>query len=187
MATEQTAAVQAPAVDDGQEEMRRLLFDAPIAELAESQGITIDEAVRLRVEQSIAAAPIPVEVSVRPIEPMGKLLGYASVKIGGITVDDFKVVNGRNGVFLGSPSKPDPGTRSGYRSTARVTDRGLQERLDALAVDAYNAAVEKLVSRAEALRPAPIKEQMAKAAKAAEKENEARPAPKRSREARDDR
>ena len=28
---------------------------------------------------------------------------------------------------------------------------------------AYNAAVEKLVARAEALRPAPIREQMAKA------------------------
>ena len=155
-------------------EMKRLLFDAPIAELAESQGISIDEAVALRVEKSIEAAPVPVEVSVRPIEPQGKLL-------------DFKVVDGRNGMFLSPPSKEAPGTRSGYRSTARVLDRGLQERLDALTADAYAQAVEKLVARAQALRPTPIREQLAEAAKGAEKHNASRPAPTREKEGHDDR
>lgn len=184
MAKAQTAV--APAVDEAAlAEMNRLLFDAPIAELAESQGISIDEAVKLRVEKSIETAPLPIEVSVRPIEPQGKLLGFASVNIGGVVVDDFKVVDGKNGVFLGAPSKADPSTRSGYRSTARVMDRGLQERLDALTVDAYGRAVEKLVARAEAVRPAPIREQMAKAAKEAEKHNAVRPAQQRTQEARD--
>ena len=53
----------------------------------------------LRVEQNLAAATIPIEVSVRPIEPQGKLIGFASVNFGGVVVDDFKVVNGQNGVF----------------------------------------------------------------------------------------
>ena len=186
MAKAQTAA--APAVDEAAlAEMNRLLFDAPIAELAESQGISIDEAVKLRVEKSIEAAPLPIEVSVRPIEPQGKLLGFASVNIGGVVVDDFKVVDGKNGVFLGAPSKADPSTRSGYRSTARVTNRTLQERLSAAAADGYNIAVEKLIARAEALRPKPIREQMANAAKEAAKENAARPAPAKGKEARDDR
>ena len=48
-------------------------------------------------------------------------------------------------------------------------------------------ALEKLIARAEALRPAPIKEQMAKAAKEAGKENAARPTPAKGKEARDDR
>lgn len=182
MAKAQAAAV--PAVDDAAE-MNRLIFEAPIQELAESQGITIDEAVKLRVEKSIEAAPLPIEVSVRPIEPQGKLLGFASVNIGGVVIDDFKVVDGKNGVFLGSPSKADPSTRSGYRSTARVMNRGLQERLDALTVEAYGRAVEKLVARAEAVRPTPIREQMAKAAKEAEKHNAARPTPEKAQEARD--
>ena len=53
MAKTQTAAQTAPAVDEAAlAEMRRLIFDAPIAELAESQGISIDEAVKLRVEQN---------------------------------------------------------------------------------------------------------------------------------------
>ena len=191
MAKAQTAAAQAaPAVDRDEaalEEMHRLIFEAPIAELAESQGISVDEAVKLRVEKNLEAAPLPVEVSVRPIEPKGKLIGFASVNFGGVVVDDFKVVNGKNGVFLGSPSKPDPTTRSGYRSTARVMDRGLQERLDTAAAEGYSVAVEKLVARAEAVRPAPIKEQMAQAAKDAAKENAARTATDKGKEARDDR
>lgn len=188
MAKAQATEAPAPAVEDAAlAEMNRLLFDAPIAELAESQGLSIDEAVKLRVEKSIEAAPIPLAVSVRPIEPQGKLLGFASVNIGGVVVDDFKVVDGKNGLFLGPPSKADSTTRSGYRSTARVLDRGLQERLDALTVDAYGRAVDKLVARAEAVRPTPIREQMAKAAKDAEKHNAHRPAPEKALERRDGR
>ena len=186
MAKVQAAAPEAPVVDEAAE-LRRLLLEAPIAELAENQGITIDEAVALRVEQAIAAAPHPVEVTVRPIEPQGKLIGFASVNFGGVVVDDFKVVNGKNGVFLSAPSKPDPNARSGYRSTARVTDRGLQEKLDAAAVEGYGVAVDKLIARAEAVRPVPIKEQIAKAEEEAARENAARTAPPKGKEARDDR
>ena len=167
MANMQTAAQGAPVMDEAaMAEMRRLIFEAPIQELADAQGISIDEAVQLRVEKNLEAAEVPIEVSVRPIEPQGKLIGFASVNIGGIVIDDFKVVNGKNGIFLGEPSKPDPTTRTGYRSTARVTNRALQERLSAAAADGYNMAVEKLIARAEALRPKPIREQMANAAPA---------------------
>ena len=182
MANMQTAAQGAPVMDEAaMAEMRRLIFEAPIQELADAQGISIDEAVQLRVEKNLEAAEVPIEVSVRPIEPQGKLIGFASVNIGGIVIDDFKVVNGKNGIFLGEPSKPDPTTRTGYRSTARVTNRALQERLSAA------AAVEKLIARAEALSPKPIREQMANAAKEAAKENATRPAPAKGKEARDDR
>ena len=188
MANMQTAAQGAPVMDEAaMAEMRRLIFEAPIQELADAQGISIDEAVQLRVEKNLEAAEVPIEVTVRPIEPQGKLIGFASVNIGGIVIDDFKVVNGKNGIFLGEPSKPDPTTRTGYRSTARVMNRALQERLDSLTVEAYRQAVERLVARAEAVRPAPIREQMANAAKEAAKENSTRPAQAKGKEARDDR
>lgn len=182
------AAASAPAVEDATlAEMNRLLFEAPIAELANSQGISIDEAVALRVEKSIEAAPLPIEVTVRPIEPQGNLKGFATVNIGGVVIDDFKVMDGKNGMFLAPPSKEAPGTRSGYRSTARVLDRGLQERLDALTRDAFAQSLEKLIARVEALRPTPIREQMAQAAREADKHNAARPAPVKGKEIRDDR
>ena len=63
----------------------------------------------------------------------------------------------------------------------------MQKRLNEKAMEAYSAAVEKLVARAEAVRPAPIKEQMEKAKQAAVKENATRPEPGKKKEARDDR
>ena len=67
MANMQTAA---PVMDEAAiAEMRRLIFEAPIQELADAQGISIDEAVQLRVEKNLEAAEVPIEVSVRPIEP----------------------------------------------------------------------------------------------------------------------
>ena len=145
-------------------EERRWLFDAPIAELAEVKGVTVDEAVKLRTDAILQEAAVPIEVTVRPIEPQGKLIGFASVNYGGVVIDDFKVVDGKNGIFLGAPSKPDPTSRTGYRSTVRVNDRATQERLNAAGAQAYHSAVEKLIARAEAVRPTPIKEQMAQAA-----------------------
>lgn len=168
-------------------EERRWLFDAPIAELAEVKGVTVDEAVKLRTDAILQEAAVPIEVTVRPIEPQGKLIGFASVNYGGVVIDDFKVVDGKNGIFLGAPSKPDPTSRAGYRSTVRINDRATQERLNTAGAQAYHSAVEKLIARAEAVRPTPIKEQMAQAAREAGKENAARTAPAKKKEARDDR
>ena len=168
-------------------EERRWLFDAPIVELAEVKGVSIDEAVKMRTDAVLQEAVVPITVSVRPIEPQGKLIGFASVNFGGVVIDDFKVVDGKNGIFLGAPSKPDPASRTGYRATVRIPDRATQERINAAGVKAYHAAVEQLVARAQAVRPAPIKEQMAEAAKQAGKENAARPAPAKAKEARNDR
>ena len=55
-------------------EERRWLFDAPIAELAEVKGVSIDEAVKMRTDAVLQEAVVPITVSVRPIEPQGKLI-----------------------------------------------------------------------------------------------------------------
>ncbi|MEG0756269.1 MAG: septation protein SpoVG family protein [Oscillospiraceae bacterium] len=167
-----------------------LLYEAPIAELAGARGVSIDEAVKERVAAAIEAAPMKMEVAVRPIEPRGKLIGFASVSFGGVMVEDFKIFDGEKGLFVGMPSKADPGSRSGYHNTTRITDRGLQERLNEAAAGAYSAEVDKLQARAAAVRAAPerkapIKEQMAEAAKAAEKGNAEHKAPAKGKEARD--
>ena len=52
MANMQTAAQGAPVMDEAaMAEMRRLIFEAPIQELADAQGISIDEAVQLQERQ----------------------------------------------------------------------------------------------------------------------------------------
>lgn len=101
-------------------EERRWLFDAPIAELAEVKGVSIDEAVKMRTDAVLQEAVVPITVSVRPIEPQGKLIGFASVNFGGVVIDDFKVVDGKNGIFLGAPlnlilpAGRDTGLRFGF-------------------------------------------------------------------------
>ena len=90
-----------------------------IRDRAEVKGVTVDEAVKLRTDAILQEAAVSIEVTVRPIEPQGKLIGFASVNYGGVVIDDFKVVDGKNGIFLGAPSKPDPTSRTGYRSTVR--------------------------------------------------------------------
>lgn len=170
-----------------------LLFEAPIAELAEARGVSIDEAVKERVAAAVEAAPMKVEVAVRPIEPRGKLIGFASARFGGsLVVEDFKIFDGEKGLFVGMPSKQDPSSRTGYHNTTRITDRALQEQLNEAAADGYSAEVEKLQARAAAVRAAPerkppIKEQMAKAAQEAEKGKVERPAPVKGKAARDGR
>lgn len=70
-------------------------------------------------------------------------------------IDDFKVVDGKNGIFLGAPSKPDPTSRTGYRSTVRINDRATQERLNTAGAQAYHSAVEKLIARGRGSPPHP--------------------------------
>ena len=83
--------------------------------------VDIDEAVRLRVEAALGAAPIKLEATVRPIEPRGKMIGFASINFGGaITLHDFRIFNGEKGLFVTPPSVKDSTTRSGYRDTARL-------------------------------------------------------------------
>ena len=157
------------------------LNDAPITELAEYAGVGIDEAVKMRVAAALEAAPPRMEVTARPIEPKGNLLGFASVKIGPVTVDDFKIVADKEGsLFVGAPSKPDKSSKTGYRPTVWI-DKESRDDFSAKVLGAYYSAVEQAQSKAANLRSAPENEgiaaQMKAAQKQADRDNAARPAP----------
>ncbi len=166
-ATAQTKAPTAPAPDERQAETA-----APAAE-----------------------QPALMEVTVRPIEPKGKLIGFATLTLnlegGKLTIPDFKVFNGEKGLFVGNPSMRDPSAQSGYRDTARLLGNGIKDTLNILARDAYVAEVEKLQARAAAVitaQPPRIKEQLDKAGQEAARDNAARPdAPDRGAPAHSDR
>lgn len=168
---------------------RHFLMDAPITELAEFKDITVDEAVKLRTEAALAAARPSFSVSVRPIEPKGNLVAFASVCFGNsFVVDDFKVLQSEKGLFVGMPSKPDKSSTSGYRDTAKPITAEFRTTLTGAVVTAYHAAIEKLQNRA-ANRDAPaaektsIKEQLEAGAKQAAKEASEKPAPAKSKKA----
>ncbi len=137
-----------------------------------------------------------IDVTVRPIAPRGKLIGFATVTFGipggQVSIPDFRVFNGENGLFVSNPSRPDDSSRSGYRDVARVTGDELKNSLNVAARDAYVAEVEKLQSRAASVAIAEkprMKDQLEKAGREAAQHNAERSAPEKVKEkaARDDR
>lgn len=177
--------------DENIEQGAYYLHDAPIAELADYAGVSVDEAVKMRVAAELAQRPLDMEVTVRPIEPKGNLLGFASVKFGGgVTVDDFKIVEGKDSLFVGVPSKPDQSSKTGYRNTVKI-DTDFRDAFSDKVLGEYHLAVEQAQSRAANLRPAPekprIEEQMKAAQKQADRDNAARPAPAKSGKAKAER
>jgi len=150
------------------EEELELIKTAPIMEAAAYLGVDLDLAVQMRVDRAvedtydkIAAKrePIvkdlynkwateqrqaPMEIIARPIEPKGNLYGFASIKIGGIRIDDFKIVANRDGfLFVGMPSKPDKTSKSGYRNTVYI-DTEYRENFSKAVLSAHRDSVKAL-------------------------------------------
>ena len=85
---------------------------------------------------AVEALPIKLDVTVWPVEPKKNLIGYASLKINdSFVVDDFKVLQGEKGIFVGMPSKPDG--KGGYRDTAKPITKEFRAQLWGLLVSVY--------------------------------------------------
>ena len=73
------------------------------------------------------AAPIKLDVSVRVIEPVKNLTGFASVKFNDcFVVENLKIVQGSKGLFLGIPIQPDG--KGGYRDMAYPVTKAIPVR-----------------------------------------------------------
>ena len=151
-----------------QKEYNRYLINEPIAEFAKYAGIDIDEAVNRRVAAAIENTPPKMDISVRPIEPQGNLYGFASVTVGGIRIDDFKIVTNKEGdLFVGMPSKPDKTNSTGYRNTVFV-DKDFKDDFNTAIIGKYKAAIQ---AHSREDKPERITDQVAKAQKDADKHN----------------
>lgn len=121
-----------------------------------------------------------LQVDVRLLgTPQGKLIGLATVEYHGFRMDNFKVFNGENGLFLGEPTIRDPRS-NGFVKTIYVKGEELRNALNQKALAGYHTAVKKLVARADEaqsmkVKPS-VKEQLAEGARQAARENTARPA-----------
>jgi len=190
------------------EEEQEFIKTAPIAEVAKYLGGDLDLAVQLRVDAAVSdtydkiAARRGViaedlyskwaseqglgkmDITVRPIEPQGNLYGFASVTVQGIKIDDFKIVENKDGeLFVGMPSKPDKTSKTGYRNTVHI-EQGYKANFDDTVIRNYYAAAEQAKTRAANMKTAPDKprmaEQMEKAGKEAERHNAALPPKEKS-------
>ena len=91
------------------------------------------------------AAPIKLDVSVRVIEPVKNLMGFASVKFNDcFVVENLKIVQGSKGLFVGMPSQPDG--KGGYRDMAYPVTKEFREQLNTAVLQAYEAKLEQETS-----------------------------------------
>ena len=207
MANETSTAAK-PRLTDAEE--MEMIRSAPIMEVAEYLHIGLDLAVQLRVDtavtdtyekvaekQGVIARDIydrwaaelgigdgigqpQIQVTARPIEPQGNLYGFASVTVGGVRIDDFKIVADKDGkLFVGMPSKPDKSSKTGYRNTVLI-DKDFRDEFSEAVLRAHYDAVEQEMARAEKMRPAAAADapprmaaQVARAAQQAEQHNAA--------------
>ena len=60
------------------------------------------------VPETSGDLPFKLDVRVRPIAPMGNLLAYANVTIGGcFKIDGFRICSGEKGLYVNMPSTQD--------------------------------------------------------------------------------
>lgn len=135
-------------------------------------------------QEAAPTLPMKLDVTARLIDPKGNLVGFASLKINdSFVIDDFRILQGDKGLFVGMPSKPDKSSRTGYRDTARPITKEFRAELTEAVAMAYHAEVEKLQARAASLseqgqeeKPS-IQKQLSQGAKQAARDNAARPVP----------
>ena len=97
-------------------------------------------------ETKAAYAPLKLDVSVRVIEPVKNLMGFASVKFNDcFVVENLKIIQGSKGLFVGMPSAPDG--KGGYRETAKPITKEFREELNAAVLEAYEAKLEQMAER----------------------------------------
>ena len=141
------------------------------------------DTISQETEKEVAPPPI-LEVSARPITPIGNLVGFASVKFNDVfVVEDFKILQSDKGMFVGMASKPDKSSTTGYRDTAKPITADFRTELVGAIITAYHAEVEKLQSRAASVatpEKQSIKQQLAEGAEKAAKDNAARPPTEKS-------
>ncbi len=136
-------------------------------------------------QETAPVLSMKLDITVRPVEPMGNLVGFASLKINdSFVIDDFKILQNDKGLFVGMPSKPDKSSKTGYRDTARPITKEFRAELTEAVATAYHAAVQKLQARAAtipATEKQSIPKQLAEGAKQTAKENAARSAPSKGK------
>lgn len=96
---------------------------------------------------------LQLDVRVRPIAPMGNLLAFGNVTIGGcFKIDGFRICSGDKGMYVNMPSTQD-GKGNWKDVCYPVTAEFRKQLCDAL-IEGYSVAIENLQATLEATRGA---------------------------------
>jgi len=119
-----------------------------------------EETMQEKVANTTPAAPLKLDVSVRVIEPVKNLMGFASVKFNDcFVVENLKIVQGSKGL---------------YRDMAYPVTKEFREQLNTAVLQAYEAKLEQMAERGSVGR-ASISDQLKAGKAAAERAKAERP------------
>lgn len=105
------------------------------------------------VPENTEAAPLKLDVRVRPIAPMGNLLAYANVTIGGcFKVDGFRICSSEKGLYVNMPSTQDG--KGGWRDVCWPVTADFRKQLCDALIEGYGQAIENLQATLEATKGA---------------------------------
>lgn len=136
--------------------------------------------------QEQAAGGLKLDVRVRPIAPMGNLLGYASVTIGdSFKIDGFRICSGEKGLYVNMPSTQD---RNGtWKDVCWPVTADFRRQLNDALIEGYSTAIENMQATLDASRGTAEKPSLAGALKenaGKAKSQPAKAAPSRNEQAR---
>ena len=129
-----------------------------------------------------ASEGLKLDVTVRPIAPMGNLLAFANVTIGDcFKIDGFRICSGENGLYVNMPSTQDK--QGKWRYVCWPVTADFRRQLNDALIEGYGQAIENLqATRGAAEKPSltgALKENAGKV-----KTQPAKPAPAKSEQAR---
>lgn len=105
------------------------------------------------VPEKMEAAPLKLDVRLRPIAPMGNLLAYANVTIGDcFKVDGFRICSSEKGLYVNMPSTQDG--KGGWRDVCWPVTAEFRKQLCEALIEGYGQAIENLQATLEATKGA---------------------------------
>lgn len=100
-----------------------------------------------------ASEGLKLDVTVRPIAPMGNLLAFANVTIGDcFKIDGFRICSGENGLYVNMPSTQDK--QGKWRDVCWPVTADFRRQLNDALIEGYGQAIENLQATLEATRGA---------------------------------
>ena len=110
------------------------------------------------------AAGLKLDVTVRPISPMGNLLAFANVTIGDcFKIDGFRICSGENGLYVNMPSTQDK--QGKWRDVCWPVTADFRKQLNDALIEGYGQAIENLQATLEATKGAAEKPSLSGALK----------------------
>lgn len=93
------------------------------------------------VPETNGELPFKLDVRVRPIAPMGNLLAYANVTIGGcFKIDGFRICSGEKGLYVNMPATQD--NKGNWRDVCWPVTADFRRQLNEALIEGYGAAIE---------------------------------------------